>query len=135
MILRPGWLTRFHPLVTYFPPTSYLSSFVTETFLIACRDIITVDTRKYMKQCSHLKKKFSQFFTALSFLSVFLSQTMVHLCHICEKEFPSPTKLYNHGYDVHVDALQVTINESKNWGFFNKKTMCSLFPFLRNKHC
>ncbi|KAG0986945.1 hypothetical protein G6F29_002878 [Rhizopus arrhizus] len=36
---------------------------------------------------------------------------MVHLCHICEKESPSPTKLYNHGYDVHVDTLQVIINK------------------------
>ncbi|KAI8877713.1 hypothetical protein K501DRAFT_39401 [Backusella circina FSU 941] len=36
---------------------------------------------------------------------------MAHLCHICEKEFPSPTKLYNHCYDVHVDTLKVTIDK------------------------
>ncbi|KAI8977086.1 hypothetical protein BDF20DRAFT_542518 [Mycotypha africana] len=60
----------------------------------------------------------SQFFLSvfsLSFFSQFFlshqEQTMAHLCHICEKEFPSPTKLYNHGYDVHVDTLQVTIDK------------------------
>ncbi|KAI8638230.1 hypothetical protein BD408DRAFT_446960 [Parasitella parasitica] len=36
---------------------------------------------------------------------------MTYLCQTCKTEFPSPVKLYNHSYDVHVNTLQVTINK------------------------
>ncbi|KAI7864635.1 uncharacterized protein EV154DRAFT_488870 [Mucor mucedo] len=35
---------------------------------------------------------------------------MTHLCDVCKTEFQSSAKLDNHNYDVHVNTLQVSIN-------------------------